>query len=616
MARRLSYSAELAGLDTYYEQVLAWDAADARRAILSVAGMPAVFVGTGGTMAAARLAAQLHERMGGQLARVMTPLEFARLSETARCGVVLFSAGLKHPDALITLERLTTSRYRPAVAVTLRDPAELDDMTEDVSLVGLPSLSFKEGFLATTSVISMMACLIKVYLGDDALPQDLPWPQVDTQFEAERLMILTTPDLAAVGTDLETRLNELGLAAVQVADYRNFAHGRHVGLARNSQQTTVIGLSAPPLDGLADATMNAFPETIRSVRWPSKHEWPINNIELTLASMQLVAFMSETAGVEASRPGAPEFGRRLYHLGIRRLVPPAQDGPIDRKLAALAAGSSEKAREMYRSAYSAWLADLGSRTFKGLVLDYDGTICSNNRRTELPAPEIQNELLRLLGGGVHVGVASGRGKSLHRDMRAWVPKALWGRLVLGLYNGGVLLRLDEDLPIGLANPNEVMLEVESRIRQLPLSDVISVEARSVQVTVIINPDASARPGKLAELIADAMNTESTLPVGVVSSGHSIDVVPLDSSKRSVIERLDPSGRVDVLVVGDRGDHGGNDFELLSAVPWSLTVDRCSADPTRCWFLGYDGSSGPNLLARYFQAFTVADGGFVVKWPAR
>ena len=45
----------------------------------------------------------------------------------------------------------------------------------------------------------------------------------------------------------------------------------------------------------------------------------------------------------------------------------------------------------------------------------------------------------------------------------------------------------------------------------------------------------------------------------------------------------------VLAIGDQGDLGGNDFELLASSRWTLSVDRCSADPARCWWPGWTGT---------------------------
>ncbi len=69
----------------------------------------------------------------------------------------------------------------------------------------------------------------------------------------------------------------------------------------------------------------------------------------------------------------------------------------------------------------------------------------------------------------------------------------------------------------------------------------------------------------------------------------------------------------VLAIGDQGQAGGNDFELLAATPWSLSVDRCSADPSRCWNLDTRGARGPALLVDYLGALKLTRAGARFLW---
>jgi hypothetical protein len=103
---------------------------------------------------------------------------------------------------------------------------------------------------------------------------------------------------------------------------------------------------------------------------------------------------------------------------------------------------------------------------------------------------------------------------------------------------------------------------------------------------------------------------------VVESGHSVDVVPRATSKRAVVDHLG-ADLGHVLLIGDQGEVGGNDFELLSYSDLSLSVDRVSADGSRCWNLSDDGTAGPALLARYLRAVQTrerTDVKFVWKQP--
>jgi hypothetical protein len=618
MPIRPSYDIELACLHETYATALALDASRMRDVFLGVAVGPAVFVGTGGTIAVARLAAHLHEQVAGQPARVATPLEFARLPPMLRSGAVVFTAGASHPDAVGVLARLGTSRFRPAVLVTLRDPSDLVDVAAlGIEIVGLPALPFREGFLATNSVLAMMTALIRAYEGEDALPRSLPIAEVPLPSEnTEALLVLTTPETSPVGTDLETRCEELGLAFVQVTDYRNFAHGRHVGLARRAASTAVVGLAAEPLLELATATLEMLPAEIERVVWKARCHGSAAVIELLTASMRLAGERARTRGVNAARPGAAPFGRRLYHLPLRGLVPPSNDGPVERKLVALAASAhGGTTRALYEDAFRDWSKQVREVAFGGIVLDYDGTVCSTEQRFDLPAPSIRAGLMRLLDADLTIGFASGRGKSLHRDLRAWVPPDRWAQVLVGLYNGGVILHLSEDVP-DLAAPSDLMAACAERVRALPIGPGLRVEARSVQVTVGIQAGAFAHIGRLTEIIADTLAREPALAVKVVASGHSVDVVPATTTKVTVVEATKAARGLPALAVGDQGDFGGNDFELLAASAWTLSVDRCSADPTRCWYLDKEGRSGPALLETYLDATHLSGTSFSFEWKGR
>jgi hypothetical protein len=619
LAPRKPYDAELADLERFYNDVAQWAGiAELRDALMVVAAGPALFVGTGGTLAVAQLAATLHEQVGGQPARVVTPLELATLPAMTRSGAVLFSAGLSHPDALGVLERLANNRFRPAVVVTLRDAASVAEIVAaDVQAVVLPPLGFREGFLATTSVLVMAAALVRAYAGDDALPAALPRPIVESPTAAEQLLVLTTPALAPVATDIETRCHELGLVSVQVADYRNFAHGRHVGLLRRAKTISVLGLVDQRLKRLVTATLNALPrDEIEVSTWHAAHGGPAAVIELLVASMELAGSMAAAQGVNPARPGAAPFGRRLYHLRLGRLLPPLVDGPVERKLRALVTSLDvDTTRERYEEAHRDWCQRLAEQTFAAVVLDYDGTVCATGRRYDLPDQTVQAGLTRLLDHGVTVGFASGRGPSLHRGLRQWMPRHHWPRVITGLYNGGACVSLDEELS-NLAEPTPDMEVVVRRLQQLPIIDALIVEPRAPQVTVSVRAGAYAQIGRLAELVVNAMSQPPEIPVKVMRSGHSIDVVPRTSSKRLVIDLVTDRTTRPALAIGDQGDVGGNDFELLASSPWTLTVDHCSADPTRCWYLDTNGRAGPELLAAYLDALVPADGGFAMKWTGR
>lgn len=614
----MRYTRELSELPTTYAAVRGADPEPLRAQLVRLAAGPARFVGTGGTAAVARLAAQLHELVSGQPARALTPLELFEAPPLRRSGAAVFSARARHTDALLALQHLALGAYSPAVLVTHRDPRELELRRNGaIAAVQVRPPALREGFLATNSVLAMVVALIAAALGPEELPEglleDLP------RFEAtgrRRLIVLYPPSLAPVALDIETRCAELGLAAVQASDLRNFAHGRHTGLVRTAEETDVLVLSDSSSQVLADAVSAPLSRAAaRLVRWHADERWPAAVVRLLAAAMHLVAGLGEADGVDPARPSVPEFGRRLYHMPLRRLVTGAPPSPIDAKLTALGAAElgSERLRERYERAFRKWSCEIATTAFGAIVLDYDGTVCTTAGRFEMAEPPVREALARLLGAGLHLGFASGRGKSLHAALRSWMPEPRWPQVTVGLYNGAVLHSLADELP-DLSAPSWLMKAAAERLAGAHFGPLLAAEARTAQVTVTAVDGAFFHEGRMGELVRELLARPPQLPVKVVASAHSLDIVAADTTKVRVLDAVGARCVGAVLAIGDQGDIDGNDFELLGATTCSITVDRASADPTRCWSVDPAGVRGPDALVRILDALELRDGLATLKLP--
>jgi hypothetical protein len=607
---RPTYQQELDELDETYRATRAWNRDPLERVIERFSAGPATFIASGGMAPVSALAVVLHERSARQPAVALTPLAAISRPPLASSAAMLFTASGKHPDAVEVMRRLGRPGMQPAAVLTHR-PADTLSPVPGAALISLPPLVLREGFLAVNSIMSMSVALVEAYLGS-ILPARLPAPTRFNSLPADldRLIILHASDLAPVAADLEARLSETGLAAVQVADYRNFAHGRHTGLHRNLDRTTIVAISGPDSNELASATLGTLPDDMEILRWHDGRPWPQNLLGLLQVSMQASGELGDRHGVHIGRPGVPAFGRRLYRLPIRRRLPEALAGPVDRKLAA--AGPSPEVRQahgVYNTGLNAWLTDSRDQTFGAVVFDHDGTICSTEGRFQPPAPPLAAALDRLLRAGLRVGFASGRGPSLHRDLRAIIDEQLWARVEVGLYNGAVLCRLDEDLG-DLRRPAPEISAAEQRLRALAIGSALVFESRCAQLSVELGQGAWMQAGQLAEIVRETLATSPALGLKVVASAHSVDIVSSRTSKVAVVDRVRHlDGPVSVLCIGDQGHFGGNDYELLAHDRWSLSVDRCSTDPTRCWYLDTGRLSGPALTLRYLDAlkFTRAPG---------
>jgi hypothetical protein len=130
--------------------------------------------------------------------------------------------------------------------------------------------------------------------------------------------------------------------------------------------------------------------------------------------------------------------------------------------------------------------------------------------------------------------------------------------------------------------------------------MFTLTERRAQLGVEVRPHSGLPSEALASVITESLHRPPVLPLKVVLSAHAIDVVPSESSKVGVIESVQARCDGAILAIGDQGQLGGNDFELLAATPHSLSVDRCSADPTRCWNLDTTGARGPKVLLSYLE----------------
>ncbi|MBS1885091.1 MAG: hypothetical protein JSS97_19255 [Actinobacteria bacterium] len=617
---RVSYSRELEQLPVTFEAARRLPVDQLADALQRLAAGPARIVGTGGTLALARLTADLHEAIGGQVAAVTTPLGLLASPPPTRSGAILFSARAKHPDAALCLERMESANYRPSILVTHRRPDELADIAgPEIQIASIQPPDLDEGFLATNSIVAMATSMIK------ASGEDLPDGLFDglDEYEAPRsdvtqVLVVYPPHLEAVAIDLETRCSELGLISVQLSDLRNVAHGRHTGLARRAKDTTVLALSDEASRPLSEKVADLLAKSgAKTIRWHSPGSRRASCLRLLGASMYAVGEVASAQTVQPSRPKVPEFGRGLYRLPIRRILRPEPSSPVDLKLQAVGidAGHADL-RATYEKAEESWRAAISGVDFVGIVLDYDGTVCHTAERYDLPRAEIREQFLRLLSAGLNLGFASGRGRSLHDELRKWVPEEDWRHVHLGLYNGATLIRLDEDLG-NLRQPSALMEQVSERLNSSLIADLIELTPRVGQVGVIAKSSAYLPPSKLAALVSEATRRHPRLDVKVACSAHSVDVLAADTSKVSVTERVRALGSGEVLAIGDRGEWGGNDFELLADTRWSITVDMCSVDPSRCWNVDDRGRRGPAALLPLLKSMKRRRAGvFRLVLPAR
>lgn len=607
-----AYAKELALLPETYQWALGRDLRSLEEFVAEAHGRPLVAVGSGGSSTAAHLAALLHRHHCRGFARHSTPLELM-LSEPGLHGaaMLLLSASGKNRDVLGALEHSLRFDARTIAAICTQTGSPLAASTRafgrgHVFDDDIPS--GKDGFLATNSLFATCVLLIRAYGVNLA-------SEIESVTEARlphkdgtraSVVVLHGGWSSPVATDLESKLNESAIAGALVSDYRNFGHGRHLWLSRRGAETLVVLLSTPETKTLAERTRALLPKDLPIVELSTTRDGASGTLDLLIQAFRLVGELGQKQGFDPGRPSVPAFGRKLYHLASPRPVN-GPSAPVARKLAASPVCASESATE-YSAHLDRFTEELRAMKLGGIVLDYDGTLCSRAERFGALRADLSKQCERLLAGGLWLGIATGRGRSVRTLLQESLPKKLWAHVLVGYYNGGEIGPLaDDSIPCRdeSADPPldraRRLLEADANIARFATFTV-----RRRQITV--EPKHNISTSSLASIVMTTIAAVEHLGVRVLASSHSVDVLAPGVGKLKVIDAVGEKilEGTQVLSIGDRGEWPGNDFAMLSHSP-SLSVDEVSASPGSCWNLAPFGVSGPDATLRYLRAVVFSKG---------
>ncbi|HRH85842.1 MAG TPA: hypothetical protein PLO41_03250 [Rubrivivax sp.] len=592
-----------------------------RRAVLLYCDRGLLAVGSGGSFTAAAFAAELHLRVYGRPSQPMTPLESYQVpgaAATLAAGLLLSAEG-KNPDILAAARQLQL-RGCPSIGLTLRDASPLVDFCDETGAASLAMYEMpwgKDGYLATNSLVATLLLLWRAYSSDDAfqpafesllqwfdgLAAQLAGATAGASF-GSRALILHGLAGRIGAIDLESKLTESALAFGQISNFRQFAHGRHLQLHKPPDPVTIVSLRSSS-DPLADATLQLLPPSLGRVVDIALPTLGYAGTEL--ASVLAVFLLTELwAGKDRDpgRPDVPQFGRDLHSLDVAHLVSEAL--PVSHAITRKC-GDGDGASVVMAHAQD-YIARLSGARFKALVCDFDGTFCDTVKRFGGLDTQIAPELSRLARGGVHLAFATGRGAKLAVVLREKLPEDVWPHVTLGCYSGSLIFRLDDK---NVSNPM-----ADSRLCELGRW---LTESRALSAAIVPNPDAgqlSLRgvPGtekvRLIAAINEWIAQQGLRGWRTFCSGHSVDVVTEQAGKLLVVEhvcqRLGLEADTQLLRLGDAGDFGGNDYELLSS-GLSLSVESIPPGWSQCWNLLPRRLSGVRGTEHYLRGLVVQAG---------
>jgi hydroxymethylpyrimidine pyrophosphatase-like HAD family hydrolase/fructoselysine-6-P-deglycase FrlB-like protein len=623
------YLKELDNLSKVYDAANTLNLEPLKMAIETVSTRSVVMVGSGGSFSVAAFSAYVHQIKTGRLATAFTPLDYVTMP-LGDTGVMCFTASGRNLDICAAFEEAAQREARPLVGLVIRDHSPLHDLAARYSysrVVSASSEQFADGFLAVASLLSSAILILKAYralIGDTtSLPATLDeflQKRVSVPLEAlvenmlpsvqsETTSVLCSPSLKPAAIDIESRFVEAALGNVQATDLRNFGHGRHHWFAKRANQTGLLALIGDDQQALATRTLRLIPNEVPQVRIDFIGPRDEQALAGLIVSLHLAAAAGKVRNIDPGKPGVPEFGRQLYHLGPVRPRRERRFGVAD-----IATWRKEKAGglqtptqiEELRTFCTRGIEKIKQTRFVGLVFDYDGTLCEPDARFKSLSDVVSIELNKLLSYGATIGIATGRGGSAAEIIQGAIERRYWGNVLIGFYNGAVVQHLAEGAPEP-SEPTPDVLRVEERLRATQYFSTCTFRSNNSQIAISIpsleEPCASVR-------VATSVVEQTGVKASVVCSNHSVDVIFNGTSKTAVVEAVrkhtQAHHQAPVLRIGDKGRWPGNDHELLDDA-FGISVDEISASTNSCWGLSPKGFLGVQATLYYLRRISWQNG---------
>ena len=570
--------------------------------VINCYNAPVYIVGSGGSLSACYFAANLFTAKG-IFAKAITPLELFYSKATFRnANFIFISASGKNTDILFGFKVAVKSEPLSILSICMKENTKIGILSKMYS--GCTTIEFncpskKDGFLATNSLIAYYVILYRSILKKSLnLDYKINEPVISNFIKELKkdttICILYSGLTQSVAIDLESKFTEAGLGHILLADYRNFAHGRHNWFDKK-KNSAIVALVTNSDHLLCDHTLNLLPKEIPKFKLVSKLDNYETAIELLLQSFYIVKAIGEKEKIDPGKPGVPEYGSKIYNLRYEKLlvsnentykITPIEEMALLRKVKTFSLNECTSTEiKMWRNAYSAFIKKISEAKFGGIILDYDGTICSSKNRLIGLTSELAFFIIEYLKKGFVLGIVSGRGKSMRADLNKIFKKDteyLKRNIVLGYYNGSDIASLDEEEKPDKTKPlHESLSVIKRRLEELN----ITAEESPNQLSFGSNGENSWQT--LKGRLCNEIMLLNLPDIQMVESSHSIDIIPRkEGSKNNIITFCkhrckELNIKQDFLFIGDKGQWPGNDYELLSN-SYSLSVDEVSADFETCW----------------------------------
>lgn len=596
-----NFRKEVAEIQNTYAAVLYEDVSTIKKFLDSAKMTPILLIGSGGSYSVASAAEYLLRR-AGLFCKAITPLELPQYkNQASKVSAILFTAGGRNPDTQNTYQYLAEMEIHAILTLCMSKNAPISKK----QLSDLHSMYFgfsvpcgKDGFLAVNSTIASVALISKAIfeLTNDEfydLTKDflknatnrLEKEKITNILSKETIIVLHGGATTPIACDLESKFSEVALGNIQLVDFRNFAHGRHYWISTRGDKTAVLMLVGVEETAVAKKTQHILEDKVVTESIVIYEDSIVGMLELYVDIFELVALAGDLQGIDPGRPKVADFGRKLYHLSNNPCGAPDHQ---KLKKSIVYAGTQRKIKsggyfnfKTYLNAADAYISKLQHKQFKGIIFDYDGTLHEKSGKAGKTEEQILGKINDLLQAGIYVGIATGRGKSVRKELQGHIKKEHWSNVAIGYYNGGYIASLaDNSQPnTSLEVPSELQY-VKEVFEHLQQDKSVQVELRPAQLTV--TSDSVQTLKSYIELCKEHLHPLSN--VKIVESSHSVDVILNATTKSDIISffnNMTSISKDDFLFMGDSGQFGGNDYEMLKA-QYSLSVDFVSQATDSCW----------------------------------
>lgn len=622
------FERELQNLDLIYRGAFAGNIEVLTDFLQKYIHMPFLGVGSGGSLSVAHIFEYLCARSGG-IAKSLTPIELTLFSKQMReMAVLLFTAGGRNKDSIHAYQYLSELEPEGLLTCCMCAGAPIKELQRN----NLHNNYFeyqmpvpKDGYLAVESLVSSMALLCRAFEGLTGsgffrLPDTVSWgshgpssEQMESILAKETLIVLHGGITTPAAIDLESKFSEVSLGNIQLVDFRNFAHGRHYWLSDRRDRTAIVSMAGTSLEKIADKTLGLLPRDIPVIRSDVGDETVGGLFASFDFVFQLVLQAGLLRGINPGKPKVADFGKKLYHLSYNICNQDEMKGrrkdPVAMAVYRKYRGVRCRDEEAYRKVGLDYLRKLTGRAFKGVIFDYDGTLY-NKHGGEAEGIAVFERLNQLLSQGIKIGIATGRGKSVRSELKKVISEEFWQEVVIAYYNGGCIGLLGDDRQpdkeaVSVPEAFDELKQQMDLVSELSLLEIDGIaDNNPFQWTIFMDTyqNASQRR-KLLSLC-------SSVPgIKTVQSSHSVDIIPEASSKINIFAYWSGLGytRDDFIVMGDAGQFGGNDYELLNC-PCALSVDRVSEQMDACWNFAKPGMRNLEATLYYLEHFEIREWG--------